>query len=110
MLNTPSARMPLIVQVGSRVFFDQAHIQHSVYAGPASQPAGLHALEQAVAKLPKDAPIVLYCGCCPWDRCPNVGPAWQHLQSLGYTNVKVLYLAHNFGDDWVAMGYPTEHP
>jgi hypothetical protein len=48
--------------------------------------------------------IVLYCGCCPWGRCPNVGPAYKALHDQGFTNVKVLYLANNFGDDWVAKG------
>jgi hypothetical protein len=52
---------------------------------------------------------VLYCGCCPWGRCPNVGPAYKYLYDQGFTNVKVLYMANNFGDDWVAKGYKVEH-
>jgi hypothetical protein len=27
---------------------------------------------------------------------------------MGFTNVKVLYIAHNIGDDWVNKGYPVE--
>jgi thiosulfate/3-mercaptopyruvate sulfurtransferase len=100
---------PLVIQVGSRIFYQEDHIPGAVYAGPGSQPSGLKALETAVAAAPKDKFIVLYCGCCPWSRCPNVGPAFQHLHDLGYTNVKVLYLANNFGDDWVRKGYPREH-
>lgn len=96
---------PLVIQVGSRVLFEEAHIPASKYAGPGSQPAGIKALETTVGAVPKDKFIVLYCGCCPWDRCPNVGPAFARLHQLGYTNVKVLYLAHNFGDDWVTKGY-----
>lgn len=103
-----SAKVPFVIQVGSRVFFEQAHIRGSVYAGPTSQPAGLALLEKAVSGLAKERFIILYCGCCPWNRCPNVGPAFKHLHDLGYTNVKVLYMANNFGDDWVAKGYPTE--
>lgn len=99
---------PAIFQVGSRLFFTEAHIAGSTYAGPGSTEQGLDSLQHAVASSPKSRLIVLYCGCCPWDRCPNVGPAWKHLHDLGYTNVKVLYLAHNFGDDWVGKGYPTE--
>lgn len=103
-----ASKMPLVLQVGSRVFFAEAHIPHAQYAGPGSQSAGLKLLENAVSSLPKDKFIVIYCGCCPWNRCPNVGPAFQRLHELGYTNVKVLYLAHDFGEDWVSKGYPSE--
>lgn len=96
---------PLILQVGSHVMFAQAHIPGSVYAGPGSQAAGLQLLEKAVASTAKGKLIVIYCGCCPWNRCPNVGPAYKRLRDLGFTNVKVLYIANNFGDDWVAKGY-----
>lgn len=99
---------PLILQVGSHIFFGEAHIEGSKFAGPGSQAAGLKLLQDAVASLPKHRPIVLYCGCCPWNRCPNVGPAFSRLRELGFTNVKVLYLPNNFGDDWVAKGYPTD--
>jgi thiosulfate/3-mercaptopyruvate sulfurtransferase len=98
---------PLILQVGSRVMFAQAHIPGSEYAGPGSQASGIQSLEDTVASLPKDKQIILYCGCCPWNRCPNVGPAYKRLRDLGFTNVKVLYIANNFGDDWVNKGYPA---
>jgi hypothetical protein len=26
---------------------------------------------------------------------------------MGFTNVKVLYIADNFGTNWVEKGYPT---
>ena len=68
---------------------------------------GSKSLENAVASQAKDRLIVLYCGCCPWNRCPNVGPAFRRLHQLGFSNVKVLYLPNNFGDDWVAKGYPA---
>ena len=101
-------QQPLVLQVGSHIFFAEAHIKGSQYAGPGSQPAGLKLLEDTVASQPKNRLIILYCGCCPWTKCPNVGPAFQRLHELGFTNVKVLYLANNFGDDWVAVGYPTD--
>lgn len=107
-LLNPSDTQPLILQVGSRIFFAEAHIRGAQFAGPGSQPAGIELLEKTVASSPKHRLIVLYCGCCPWNRCPNVGPAFKRLHELGFTNVKVLYLANNFGDDWVAKGYPTD--
>jgi rhodanese-related sulfurtransferase len=98
----------LILQVGSHVMFAQAHIPGAIYAGPGSQAAGLQLLESKVSKTPKGKLIVIYCGCCPWSRCPNMGPAYKRLRELGFTNVKALYIANNFGDDWVAKGYSVE--
>jgi thiosulfate/3-mercaptopyruvate sulfurtransferase len=99
---------PLVFQVGSRLMFAQAHIPGSQFAGPGSQSSGLQLLARMVASTPKDKLIVLYCGCCPWTRCPNIGPAYRHLHDLGFTNVKAVYIANNFGDDWVAKGYPVD--
>jgi len=99
---------PLILQIGFKVLFAEAHISGAEYVGPGGQDEGIQALRSRVAKLPKDAPIVLYCGCCPWTRCPNVAAAYEELHSLGFANVKVLYIAENFGADWVERGYPTD--
>lgn len=98
----------LILQVGSHVLFQEAHIPGSEYAGPGSRPAGLDALRARVSSLPRSRSIVIYCGCCPWDKCPNIAPAWQLLHQMGFTHVRALYIANNFGADWVARGYPAE--
>lgn len=97
-----------VLQVGSHLLFDQAHIAGSEYVGPGGQPAGLDLLRKRVASLPKDRLIVLYCGCCPWERCPNVSRTFALLRDSGFKNVKVLYIANNFGADWVARGYRVE--
>lgn len=107
LLKAEPEKKPLILQVGPRVMFAQAHIPGAQYAGPGSQAAGIQSLEDVVSGMGKDRNIVLYCGCCPWDRCPNVGPAYKRLVQLGFTHVRALYLAHNFGDDWVNKGYPS---
>jgi len=51
-----------------------AHVKGSVYAGPASKPEGLDALKKAVAGQPRMREIILYCGCCPWDKMPEHPP------------------------------------
>ncbi|WP_420237464.1 rhodanese-like domain-containing protein [Telmatobacter bradus] len=107
MLRLPQHKSLLIFHVGSRMMFAQAHIPHSEYIGPGSQPMGIEALRKRASSVDKKQLIVLYCGCCPWDRCPNVGPAYQTLRGMGY-NVKVLQIPSNFGADWVAKGYPVE--
>ena len=106
LLQGQEAQRPLVLQVGSRVMFGQAHIPGSVYAGPGSQPAGLQLLEGKVASAAKSKLIVIYCGCCPWTRCPNVAPAYKRLRELGFTHVKVLYISDNFGKDWAGKGLP----
>jgi len=109
LLNATGSARPLILQVGSRLMFDQAHIPGSEYAGPASRDEGLNLLQNRVTPLLKTSFIVLYCGCCPWSRCPNVGSSYKRLHDMGFTNVKVLYIAENFGTDWVNKDYPVAH-
>jgi thiosulfate/3-mercaptopyruvate sulfurtransferase len=106
-LHSTSTSKPLILQVGSHVLFAEAHIPNSEYAGPTGQDSGLQTLRNRVSKLPKDTAIILYCGCCPWSRCPNIAPAYNQLHALGFTHLKVLYLADDFGTNWVDKGYPT---
>jgi thiosulfate/3-mercaptopyruvate sulfurtransferase len=106
-LKSPT-RKPPVLQVGSHVMYAQAHIPGSEYVGAANTAAGLAALRKRVATLNKNEAVILYCGCCPWVKCPNIRPAFKQLQSLGYMNVKVLYLADNFGTDWVNKGFPVE--
>jgi len=108
LLQSARAEKPLVLQVGSHVLFAEAHIPGSEYIGPGSQPAGLQQLQSRVASVARTKLIVLYCGCCPWQRCPNIGPAYAKLREMGFRNVKVLYLAGNFGADWAAKGYPVE--
>lgn len=107
-LKSAGTEKPAVFHVGFRVLFVQAHIPGSQYAGPGANQAGLDALRKAVSALPKSKPIVLYCGCCPWERCPNMEQPWRMLVAAGFSNVKVLYVPKNFGQDWVQKGYPTE--
>jgi thiosulfate/3-mercaptopyruvate sulfurtransferase len=106
-LKSASAPKPLILQVGFRTLYMQAHIPDSEYVGAASDDPGLKQLRARVAKLTKDTSIVIYCGCCPWSHCPNIGAAYNTLHELGFTHVRVLYIADNFGDNWVNKGYPV---
>jgi hypothetical protein len=99
---------PVIVYVGPNLLYRGKHIPGSIYAGPSMKQQGLDDLKQAVAKIPHDREIVLYCGCCPWENCPNVKPASEMLKGLGYTQVKVMYVESSFAKNWTEMGYPVE--
>jgi thiosulfate/3-mercaptopyruvate sulfurtransferase len=106
-LRVSAAPKPIILQVGFRTLYVQAHIPNSVYVGPANQDSGLNSLRKRVASVPKDSFVVIYCGCCPWIRCPNIAAAYDALRALGFTRVKVLHIADDFGSNWVDKGYPV---
>ena len=108
LLQAPQAQRPMIIHVGFYPLYAQAHIPGSEYIGPASQPEGLEKLRKRVEPLPRKKSIVLYCGCCPWNHCPTLRPAYEALHSMGFTKLKVLYIPDNFGQDWVNKGLPVE--
>jgi rhodanese-related sulfurtransferase len=98
---------PVILQVGFSKLYEQAHIPGAIYAGPGRSDEGVSNLKAHADKLARDAQVVIYCGCCPWNRCPNMGAAFDALKAMGFTRVKALYIAQNFGQDWVDKGYPV---
>jgi hypothetical protein len=106
-LQAPKGEKPLVLNVGPSLLYMQAHIPGAEYIGAGSDSQGIESLRRRVKPLPHNTFIVLYCGCCPWSHCPNVRPAYNELHKMGFTNVKVLYIADNFGADWVNKGYPT---
>lgn len=99
---------PVIIQVGPNVLYRSKHIPGAIYAGPGSHPDGLEILKTAVDKLPRSQQIVLYCGCCPWEKCPNVKPAIELLKSMGFAHVTAMHVATNFKTDWIDPVYPVE--
>ncbi len=102
------AVMPTVLYVGPHFLYAQAHIAGAEFIGPASSPGPLDKLRKRVARLPRNSPMVVYCGCCPWEHCPNIRVAFNELRKMGFTAVKALYIANNFGADWVDKGYPVE--
>jgi thiosulfate/3-mercaptopyruvate sulfurtransferase len=108
MVSDKGATQPTILQVGFEVMFKTQHVPGSIYAGPGRTEAGLDLLRKAVTGVPKDRVIVLYCGCCPWDHCPNMKPAFKVLHELGYAKVKVIEIPQSFQVDWLDKGYPAE--
>ena len=103
-----AAAKPAVLYVGPRFLYAQAHIRGAEFIGAPSDPRSLGSLRKRVAALARNSRIVLYCGCCPWEHCPNIRPAYKELQKMGFTNARVLYLANSFGTDWVDKGYPIE--
>jgi thiosulfate/3-mercaptopyruvate sulfurtransferase len=81
-------------------------IKDSKTFGPVSDKGNLNKLRKELEDLPRDAEVVIYCGCCPFKDCPNVRPGFAMLNEMGFTNHKLLNLATNLKVDWIEKGYP----
>lgn len=97
-------QVPVIYCIGP-----ESLIPHSKNMGMIKKEENLKLFKEELAKLPKDTQIVVYCGCCPYEHCPNVRPAIQLLKEMKFTNFKLLDLPHNIKIDWINKGYPVEH-
>lgn len=94
-------KKPLILNIGA-----VEDIKGAKHIGAVSKAENMKKLRDAVAALPKNTELVIYCGCCPFTKCPNIRPAFIELQKLGFTRVKLLNLPTNLKTNWIAKGYP----
>ena len=97
-----------IFHVGFPALFHGARIPGAIYAGPGSKPEGIALLMKMLEGVPASADVVLYCGCCPWEKCPNVRPAFRAVKEKGYEKAKLLVIPTNLHTDWILKGYPIE--
>jgi hypothetical protein len=101
MINSQVKGKPFIFNIG--VMED---IKGARNMGAASEKTNLERFRKVLAGLPKNATIVVYCGCCPFNRCPNIRPAFSLLTQSGYVNARLLNLPTNIKVDWIDKGYP----
>jgi hypothetical protein len=104
--NSKSA--PTVVFVGFKRLYSAGHIKGAQYHGTAGSEEGLKELTTWAAGLPRSTNLVIYCGCCPLERCPNIRPAFKALQGLGFKNLRVLLLPQDFATDWAGKGLPYD--
>lgn len=100
-LKLPESKRPLLIDVGPA-----GRIQGSLKAGPAHESAGMARLKTLLAHIPKSREVVVYCGCCPFTKCPNIRPAFRTLKEMGFEHPRLLNLSHNLKADWIDKGYP----
>ncbi|MDZ4809750.1 MAG: rhodanese-like domain-containing protein [Bacteroidota bacterium] len=100
-ISSSRATKPVIFSIGP-----DAIVKGSIDIGPVQEKENLQKLKEQLSKLPKDAAIVIYCGCCPFAKCPNIRPAFQVLIKMKFTNQKLLNLPKNIKVDWMDKGYP----
>jgi len=101
-ITSSKSPQPLIYCIGP-----QAVIKNSIEIGSTQNKDNLRNFKQQISRLPKDANIVIYCGCCPFDVCPNIRPAVNLLNEMKFKNFKLLNLSHNIKADWIDHGYPV---
>jgi hypothetical protein len=106
--NAKGGSAPTIIYVGFRTLFEGGHVPNASFHGTASKAEGLAELKKWISTLPRSTDLVIYCGCCPFDRCPNIRPAYTALHEMGFTQLRVLVLPTSFAADWVEKGYPMQ--
>jgi hypothetical protein len=100
-LNNSRATQPLIYNLG--VVDD---IKGAKNMGAASEKENLARFKETIKTLPKNTFMIVYCGCCPFERCPNIRPAFQAVKDGGFPRGRLLNLPANLKTDWISKGYP----
>lgn len=100
-LANPQAKQPLILNIG--VVDD---IKGAKNIGGVSKKENLEKLKETLKEVPAGSFLVIYCGCCPFEKCPNIRPAFNLMKSMGFSNGRLLNLATNLKQDWISKGYP----
>lgn len=99
---------PTVLYVGFRTLFEGGHISGATFHGTAGTEPGLAELRKWAATLPRATNLVVYCGCCPLDHCPNIRPGFTALRDMGFTKLRVLALPQSFAADWVEKRFRYE--
>jgi hypothetical protein len=108
MLTDKYVSVPTVVFVGFRSLYAGGHVPDASFHGTASTEQGIAELKTWAASLPRSTELVIYCGCCPFDKCPNIRPAYIALSSMGFKKLRVLVIPTSFAVDWADKGYPMQ--
>jgi hypothetical protein len=101
MINNADTHLPVILNIGA-----VEDIKGARHIGPVGKPENMEKFKAEINSLAKNAQLVIYCGCCPFSKCPNIRPAFLELTKAGFTNIKVLNLPVNLTTNWASKGYP----
>ncbi len=82
-------------------------IPGAIHTGMGGEKTGLAKFKTQLSTIDKNSKIVIYCGCCPYDKCPNVRPAIDVLKEMNFTNYYLLDLPRNIKINWTDKGYPA---
>jgi hypothetical protein len=96
-------KLPHIISIGPGAVIDS-----SISVGETRFSDNFDKLNEILKSIDKKDQIILYCGCCPFEHCQNIRPAFSLLNDLGYKNHSLLNLSNNIKTDWIDLGYPTK--
>ena len=99
---------PTVLFVGYQRLFSAGHIKGAQFHGSGGSADGLAQIKAWAASLPRSTNLVIYCGCCPMEHCPNVRPAFALLRDMGFTKLRILILPTSFEVDWADKGLPYD--
>ena len=103
-----SKTAPTVLFVGFQRLYTSGHIKGAQFHGSGGSAEGLAQIKAWAGSVPRSTKLVIYCGCCPMERCPNIRPAFTALRELGFTKVRVLILPTSFEVDWAEKGLPYD--
>jgi thiosulfate/3-mercaptopyruvate sulfurtransferase len=103
-----SLSVPTVIYVGFRALYAGGHIPEAAFHGTASTEEGLADLKKWAGTLPRTTELVIYCGCCPFDKCPNIRPAYSALDKMEFKRMRVIVFPTSFAADWAEKGYPIQ--
>jgi thiosulfate/3-mercaptopyruvate sulfurtransferase len=98
---TSGKNVPIIISVGPG-----AIIPKSIDIGMVGEEKNLDKLKLQLKNISRDKEIIIYCGCCPFEHCPNVRPAIAALKEMKFSNYYLLNIPQNIRKDWIDKGYP----
>jgi hypothetical protein len=101
LINNSKSDMPVIFNIGA-----VEDIKGAKHIRAVSSVENMEKFKHELNLLPHNTEIIIYCGCCPFSKCPNIRPAFLELQKTGFTNIKLLNLPTNLKTNWIAKGYP----
>jgi hypothetical protein len=101
LISTPKANQAIVYNIGV-----VENIKGAKSFGAASEKENLEKFKTTLSGLPKTSFVVVYCGCCPFEKCPNIRPAFNLMKSMGFIHGKLLNLPTNLKQNWIDKGYP----
>lgn len=101
-INDSQRQQPIIFSIGPA-----AVIKNSKDIGATNDKVNMEKLRVELDKLSPESDVIIYCGCCPFDHCPNIRPAFNLMNEMKFTHHKLLNLPKNIKVNWIDNGYPV---